>query len=210
MFVYFYFFYLKLDLFINFLNRPSEENRQASLERQIDFALSMNYEHVRNLFNKIDLSNSGTISTNELRSIVEDLIQYTLKPDEYYQLLKQIPMDENKRIKYKEYLKQVLDRTLYLQEQQNKILKFYFYFILFYNKNFSFRNLSSDSIKERNIHQKMNLQELKQLRETYLNQSLNSINENDDQKQKSRNINEVSFLFIFLIIKYLFVYFKAS
>lgn len=170
----------------------------------------MNYEHVRNLFNKIDLSNSGTISTNELRSIVEDLIQYTLKPDEYYQLLKQIPMDENKRIKYKEYLKQVLDRTLYLQEQQNKILKFYFYFILFYNKNFSFRNLSSDSIKERNIHQKMNLQELKQLRETYLNQSLNSINENDDQKQKSRNINEVSFLFIFLIIKYLFVYFKAS
>jgi Ca2+-binding EF-hand superfamily protein len=78
----------------------------------------MNYERVRDLINRLDVSHHGRISANEIRSIIEDLINYTLKPDEYYQLLKQIPMDEHGRIIYKEYLKQVLDRTLSLQEQQ--------------------------------------------------------------------------------------------
>jgi Ca2+-binding EF-hand superfamily protein len=78
----------------------------------------MNYERVRDIINRLDISHNGTISANEIRSIIEDLINYILKPDEYYQLLKQIPMDENGRVKYKEYLKQVLDRTIHLQEQQ--------------------------------------------------------------------------------------------
>ncbi len=104
--------------------RPPEETRQGALERQIDSALSMNYERVRDLLNRLDISHSGAISANEIRSIIEDLIDYTLKPDEYYQLLKQIPMDENGRVKYKEYFKQILDRTLHLQEkQQHKISK---------------------------------------------------------------------------------------
>lgn len=80
----------------------------------------MNYERVRDLLNRLDMSHHGTVSANEMRSIIEDLIDYTLKPDEYYQLLKQIPMDEHGRVKYKEYLKQVLDRALHSQEQQQK------------------------------------------------------------------------------------------
>jgi hypothetical protein len=109
--------------------RAPEESRQISLERQIDHALSMNYERIRDLLNRLDISHHGTVSANELRSIIEDLIEYTLKPDEYYQLLKQIPMNEHGRVKYKEYLKQVLDRTLYLQEQQQqKSSKYIFYF----------------------------------------------------------------------------------
>lgn len=80
----------------------------------------MNYERVRDLLNRLDQAHHGTISANEIRSIIEDLIDYVLKPDEYYQLLKQIPMDEHGRVKYKEYLKQVLDRTLHLQENQQQ------------------------------------------------------------------------------------------
>ncbi len=118
------FFIRKKNFFILGFFRPPEETRQSALERQIDSALSMNYERVRDLLNRLDISHSGTISANEIRSIIEDLIDYTLKPDEYYQLLKQIPMDENGRIKYKEYFKQILDRTLHLQEkQQHKISK---------------------------------------------------------------------------------------
>ena len=105
--------------------RPAEETRQGTLERQIDLTLSRNYERVRDLLNRLDISRSGAVSANELRSIIEDLIDYTLKPDEYYQLLKQIPMDEHGRVKYKEYLNQVLDRSLELQERhQIKISKF--------------------------------------------------------------------------------------
>ena len=77
----------------------------------------MNYERVRDLIRRLDPSNSGTISANEIRSIIEDLIEYTLRPDEYYQLLQSIPINEHGRIKYKEYLKQLLDRTLSRQEQ---------------------------------------------------------------------------------------------
>lgn len=113
------FFILSISLvFLHLFNRPAEESRQTALERQIDLSLSMNYERVRDLIRRLDSSNHGTISANEMRSIIEDLIDYTLKPDEYYQLLKSIPMNEHGRIKYKEYLKQVLDRTLSRQEQQ--------------------------------------------------------------------------------------------
>jgi Ca2+-binding EF-hand superfamily protein len=80
----------------------------------------MNYERVRDLLKHLDTSYHGTVSVNEIRSIIEDLIDYTLKPDEYYQLLKQIPIDEHGRVKYKEYLKQVLDRALSSQEQQQQ------------------------------------------------------------------------------------------
>lgn len=110
-----------------FFLRPPEENRQTMLEKQIDMALSMNYEKVRDLFNSFDNFHNGTITTNDLRSIIEDLMDYTLKPDEYYQLIKQIPIDENGRIKYKEYLKQVLDRALHLQEQPERSSKYYFF-----------------------------------------------------------------------------------
>jgi Ca2+-binding EF-hand superfamily protein len=96
----------------------------------------MNYERVRDLLNRLDICHNGRISANEIRSIVEDLIEYPLKADEYYQLLKQIPMDENGRVIYKEYLKEVLDRTLYFQEQQQKSSKYLFLFYFSLRKNF--------------------------------------------------------------------------
>lgn len=93
----------------------------------------MNYERVRDLFNRLDTLKNGTISTNDLRLIIEDFIDYTLKPDEFYHLIKQIPIDENGRVIYKDYLKQVLDRTLILQEQNHrKLLKFIVFFLNFY------------------------------------------------------------------------------
>ncbi|CAF2140370.1 unnamed protein product [Rotaria magnacalcarata] len=159
---------------------PAEDTRQTSLEKQIDYALSMNYEQVRDLFYNFDVSNSGTVSANELRSIIEDFINYILKPDEYHQLLKQIPMDENRRVKYKEYLKQVLDRTLHLQEQEQQK---------------SSKNSQWDSTKEKTIRQKLNLQELKQKRQNYLNQTLNNNNNNNsddnEQQQRTRSIDEL-------------------
>ena len=80
----------------------------------------MNYERVREQLKRLDTCRHGTVTANEIRLIVEDLINYTLKPDEYYQFLKQIPMDENGRVKYKQFLNQLLDRTLLVQEQQLK------------------------------------------------------------------------------------------
>ena len=109
---------MKSSVFLFFFVRPAEETRQTALERQIDLSLSMNYERVRDLIRRLDPSNNGTISANEIRSIIEDLIDYTLRPDEYYQLLQSIPINEHGRVKYKEYLKQVLDRALARQEQQ--------------------------------------------------------------------------------------------
>ncbi|CAF4595974.1 unnamed protein product [Rotaria sp. Silwood2] len=162
---------------------PHEETRQTSLERQIDNALSMNYEQVRDLFNRFDNLHNGTINANDLRSIIEDFIEYTLKPDEYYQLLKQIPIDDNGKIKYKEYLKQVLDRTLYLQEEQQQQQQ---------QQKLS-KKSQRELIKTKNNHQKFNIEELKQKREERqykLND--NSIsNLNNDDQQKTRSIDEL-------------------
>lgn len=80
----------------------------------------MNYERIRDEFTRLDSSHNGTIATNEMRSLVEDLLEFPLRPDEYYQLLKQFPTDDNGRIKYKEYLKQVMDRTTVAQQQEQQ------------------------------------------------------------------------------------------
>ncbi|CAF4042948.1 unnamed protein product [Rotaria sordida] len=155
-----------------------EENRQTSLERQIDNALAMNYEQVRDLFDNFDIYHNGTITRNDLRSIIEDFIEYTLKPDEYYQLLKHIPIDEHGKIKYKEYLKQLLDRTLCLQEQQQKLSK----------------KSQWESMKTRNISKKVNIEELKEKREEReyeLNKSSNKISNDDDYQQRTRSIDQL-------------------
>ncbi len=110
------FIYLKKNLF---LFRPPEETRQTSLlERQVEHLISMNYERVRNELTRLDNSRNGTISSNDMRSLIEDLLQFPLRPDEYYQLFKQMPIDENGKIKYKDYLKQVMDHTTVAQQQQ--------------------------------------------------------------------------------------------
>jgi hypothetical protein len=53
-----------------------------------------------------------------MRSLIEDLLEFTLRPDEYYQLVKQFPMDQNGKIIYNDYLKQVMERTNAQQQQQ--------------------------------------------------------------------------------------------
>lgn len=53
-----------------------------------------------------------------MRILIEDLLEFPLRPDEYYQLLKTFPVDQYGKIKYKDYLKQVMDRTSLLQQQE--------------------------------------------------------------------------------------------
>ena len=86
--------------------------------------LAINYERIKSLFNRFDRNHSGTITTNEFRSIIEDLIDYTLKPDEFYQLLKSIPQDDQGKLQYNSYLKLVLDRALTRQEDEQNFSKF--------------------------------------------------------------------------------------
>ena len=101
------------------LFRSVSETRQSSLERQIDYSISMNYDRVKSLFHRLDSSRSGSVALNDLRTVIEDLLQYILKPDEFYQLIKDIPLDQHGKVLYKEYLKKVLDRAL-KQQQSNK------------------------------------------------------------------------------------------
>ncbi|CAF0859260.1 unnamed protein product [Adineta ricciae] len=97
-----------------------EETRQAALERQIDTSIAMNYERVENLLNRADGTQSGFVTVNTVRSIIEDLIEYTLRPDEYHEIIKKMPMDDYGRVKYRDYLKQILERTSYLQEGKQR------------------------------------------------------------------------------------------
>jgi len=55
-----------------------------------------------------------------MRSLIEDLLEFPLRPDEYYQLFKSFPIDQNGNIKYNDYLKQVMERTNTQQQQQSR------------------------------------------------------------------------------------------
>ncbi len=115
--LFYLFFYFKS---ISNLCRHIEETRLVALERQIDYTLALNYERVQDLFNRSDTMNNGLITINAVRTIIEDFIEYTLRPDEYHHLIKKIPMDQYGRVKYKEYLKQIMDRTSNLQEKKQQ------------------------------------------------------------------------------------------
>ncbi len=80
----------------------------------------MNYEKVRDQLIRFDNYRSGTVNSNDMRSLIEDLLEFPLRPDEFYQLLKQFPMDQNGKIKYNDYLKQVMERTSAQQQHRNK------------------------------------------------------------------------------------------
>ncbi len=66
--------------------RSSEETRQSSLERQVEYLISMNYETIRDQLIRLDNCRSGTVNSNDMRSLIEDLLEFPLRPDEYYQL----------------------------------------------------------------------------------------------------------------------------
>jgi Ca2+-binding EF-hand superfamily protein len=83
---------------------------------------------------RLDNYHNGTINTNDMRSLIEDLLEFPLRPDEYYQLFKQFPIDENGKIKYKDYLKQVMDHTTASQQQQDQkspVYVFHLFLIIF-------------------------------------------------------------------------------
>lgn len=128
-----------------FLNRPPEENRQSSLERQVEYLISQNFERIRDELTRLDNYHNGTVNSNDMRSLIEDLLEFPLRPDEYYQLFKQFPIDQNGKIKYKDYLKQVMDHLNNTQQQQQMkspmyvIIFFYLfnYFLFFILKNSS-------------------------------------------------------------------------
>ncbi|CAF1497870.1 unnamed protein product [Adineta steineri] len=95
-----------------------EDDRQTALERKIDQALTKNSERIQDLLKRADPTHSELVSINTIRAIIEDLIDYTLKPDEYHQLLKNIPMDQDGKVRYNDYLKQVADRASHYPEEK--------------------------------------------------------------------------------------------
>ena len=129
--LFFFFFFFLVLIPLNCIFRSSSETRQTSLGKQIDFVLSIDYDRVKKSLQRYDPSHCGTISGNELRTIIEDLLEYTLKADEFYQLLKRIPLDEHGRVIYQDYFKKVLDRSLAFQKQDQNLAKFSCFSLLF-------------------------------------------------------------------------------
>lgn len=72
----------------------------------------MNYPRVKSMFHRFDPSNKGTVEAKQLRTVVEDLLDFTFKPDEFYAFVKRVPTDDQGLVLYKLYLKQVLDRCI--------------------------------------------------------------------------------------------------
>ncbi len=119
-------------MYINY--RPAEETRQTSLERQVEYLISTNYDRIHDQLTRLDNYHSGTVNSYDMRSLIEDLLEFPLRPDEYYQLFKQFPLDENGKIKYKDYLKQVMDHTTASQQQQDQkspVYVFHLFLIIF-------------------------------------------------------------------------------
>ena len=156
----------------------------------------MNYDRVKSLFHRLDPSRSGSLSSNDLRTIIEDLLQYTLKADEFYQLLRDTPLDQHGRVLYKEYLKRLLDRALKTQEQHpsNRSLQWSEGEVLirFSPLRFTQWDLVQPPLNKK---EKFPSERLKRVREqvaeeqSFVNQA--TTNNEQQQQQQGRNIEQV-------------------
>ncbi len=117
MFVYLLFKNLKSFLFI--LIREKEEIVQSSLEKQIQYLISKKKKEIEEKMIRLDKNKDETITINDMKSIIEDLLEFTLRHDEYFILAKQFPKDQYGNIKYKDYLKQIPNQINFQEEQKS-------------------------------------------------------------------------------------------
>ncbi|UJR34858.1 hypothetical protein I4U23_027637 [Adineta vaga] len=87
----------------------SEEIRQSSLEKQVEYLISLNYDKILDKMRSFDKKQTGTIENNEMRSLIEDLLEFPLRHDEYEELHKHFPKNDYGKINYLIYLKQIKD-----------------------------------------------------------------------------------------------------
>lgn len=70
----------------------------------------MNTDQIRDHLNVIDPSHQGLITKEQMKSLIEDLLQFPLRPDEYQSLYKAFPQDTYGNIRYEDYLRDILKR----------------------------------------------------------------------------------------------------
>ena len=79
----------------------------------------MNTDEIRDHLNRIDPSHQGLINKQQMKSLIEDLLQFPLRPDEYQSLCKAFPQDIHGNIRYEDYLREIL-RRFYQRDQQQQ------------------------------------------------------------------------------------------
>jgi Ca2+-binding EF-hand superfamily protein len=109
---------LKYLLFI--LIRQKEEIVQSSLEKQIEYLISLKKKDIEEKMIRLDRNKDDRITIKDMRSIIEDLLEFPLRHDEYHLLIKQFPQDQYGYIKYKDYLKQIPNQINAEKEEEQK------------------------------------------------------------------------------------------
>ncbi|CAF1076134.1 unnamed protein product, partial [Didymodactylos carnosus] len=94
------------------------EEKYLPIEKQLHELLKLKYSQTLSAMKKLDRTQTNTISYQEFRSIIEDLLEFPLKPDEFYQILTHVPEDEHGKIKYSEYLQQFKSQSMEKELQQ--------------------------------------------------------------------------------------------
>ena len=111
--------------------KEREPNR-TGLEGQIEYLISMNTDQIREQLNRFDRSHTGTITNEQMKSLIEDLLEFPLRPDEYQTLFKSFPVDSHGLILYEDYLREILQRfdqrDFHSNDQISKFDKFVFFF----------------------------------------------------------------------------------
>lgn len=96
----------------------------------------MHTDEIRDHFNRIDPTHQGLITKQQMKSLIEDLLEFPLGPDEYQSLLKSFPQDSHGNIRYEDYLRLILERfhqrdLLLSQQQLNNNPKYFFFLFLY-------------------------------------------------------------------------------
>ncbi|CAF1321815.1 unnamed protein product [Adineta steineri] len=156
---------------IKALNPLLEEEEiidETALDKQVKYVIAQNYEKIKDKMNNFDKNQNGTINKHEMKILIEDILEFPLRPDEYRQLYKQFPIDSYGSVLYKDYLKQINDQPTPSQQQQqssNQTIPQWDYMRSSNIRDSLKQNILQDKKQDKNENNQQNPRSIQQLNE---------------------------------------------
>jgi Ca2+-binding EF-hand superfamily protein len=100
-----------------------DENLHSSLAGQIEYLIAQNCDELEKVFHQLDSAQRGYLSPTQWKAFLEDLLEFPLRADEFDQLNKSFPRDQQGNLKWRDLLQQIDKRkpSLLQDNQQTSV-----------------------------------------------------------------------------------------
>lgn len=86
----------------------------------MEILIKENFDENLETIEKLDRSNDDKIELHQMRIFIEDLLEFPLRPEEFYSLAKSFPLDKDGKVLYRIYFQQIQKKHFPNQQQHSQ------------------------------------------------------------------------------------------